>query len=187
MFILVKMKDAIPIPAHHLDKPRAVAVSHQVCALGGRTSAGAARASRTVPCRLAQRRKSVYAIWGWSWQIEEKYCNRVLLENGLCICLYELLDLGDGLIYQSDASVHVRAEFTYSAYARARAHTARCALVRASHLSQKSPSGPHALPAYYGRDSPRGAGARENSCSGSARQAAPRETSACACWLDDAR
>eukprot|EP00802_Teleaulax_amphioxeia_P015420 Tamp_15510.p1 GENE.Tamp_15510~~Tamp_15510.p1 ORF type:complete len:223 (+),score=66.98 Tamp_15510:110-778(+) len=73
MFILVKMKDAIPIPAHHLDKPRAVAVSHQ---------------------------------------IEEKYCNRVLLENGLCICLYELLDLGDGLIYQSDASVHVRAEFT---------------------------------------------------------------------------
>ena len=140
--------------------------------MGGRTSAGAARASRTVPCRLAQRRKSVYAMWGWSWQIEEKYCNRVLLENGLCICLYELLDLGDGLIYQSDASVHVRAEFTYSAYARARAHTARCALVRASHLSQKSPSGPHALPAYYGRDSPRGAGARENSCSGSARQAA---------------
>ena len=30
MFILVRMKDAIPIPAHNLDKPRAVAVSHQI-------------------------------------------------------------------------------------------------------------------------------------------------------------
>eukprot|EP00277_Geminigera_cryophila_P008295 CAMPEP_0179406168 /NCGR_PEP_ID=MMETSP0799-20121207/730_1 /TAXON_ID=46947 /ORGANISM="Geminigera cryophila, Strain CCMP2564" /LENGTH=216 /DNA_ID=CAMNT_0021177173 /DNA_START=152 /DNA_END=802 /DNA_ORIENTATION=+ len=67
------MKDAIPIPADQLDKPRAVAVSHQ---------------------------------------IEDKYCNRVLLEVGLCVCLHELTELGDGLIYQSDASVHVRAEFT---------------------------------------------------------------------------
>ena len=66
------MKDAIPIPAEKLNKPRAIAVSHQ---------------------------------------IEEKYCNRVLLDTGLCICLYELVELGDGLIYQSDASVHVRAEF----------------------------------------------------------------------------
>ena len=74
MFTLVKMKDAIPIPADKLDKPRAVAVSHQ---------------------------------------IEDKYCNRVLLEVGLCVCLHELTELGDGLIYQSDASVHVRAEFTY--------------------------------------------------------------------------
>jgi DNA-directed RNA polymerase III subunit RPC8 len=73
MFTLVKMKDAIPIPANKLDKPRAVAVAHQ---------------------------------------IEEKFCNRVLLNTGLGICLYELLELGDGLIYQSDASVHVRAEFT---------------------------------------------------------------------------
>jgi len=74
MFTLVKMKDAIPIPADQLDKPRAVAVLHQ---------------------------------------IEDKYCNRVLLEVGLCVCLHELTELGDGLIYQSDASVHVRAEFTY--------------------------------------------------------------------------
>ena len=54
MFALVKMKDAIPIPADKLDKPRSIAVSHQ---------------------------------------IEEKYCNRVLLDTGLCICLYELLEV----------------------------------------------------------------------------------------------
>ena len=75
MFNLVKMRDAIPIPANKLDKPRALAVAHQ---------------------------------------IEEKYCNKVVQagSTGLCVSLFELLELGDGLIYQSDASVHVRAEFT---------------------------------------------------------------------------
>lgn len=58
MFTLVKMKDAIPIPADKLDKPRAIAVSHQ---------------------------------------IEEKYCNRVLLDIGLCICLYEMLEVRFGM------------------------------------------------------------------------------------------
>ncbi len=75
MFTLAEMKDAIPIPASELGKPRPMAVAHQ---------------------------------------IESKYCNRVLLDVGLCICLHELTELGDGLIYQSDASVHVRARFTSS-------------------------------------------------------------------------
>jgi len=73
MFTLVEMKDAIPIPASELGKPRPIAVANQ---------------------------------------IEQKYCNRILLECGLCISLHELTELGDGLIYQSDASVHIRARFT---------------------------------------------------------------------------
>mmetsp|Transcript_41426 Transcript_41426/g.84697 ORF Transcript_41426/g.84697 Transcript_41426/m.84697 type:complete len:221 (+) Transcript_41426:290-952(+) len=73
MFTLVEMKDAIPVPASELDKPRPVAVGNQ---------------------------------------IEQKYCNRVLLDVGLCISLYELTEIGDGLIYQSDSAVHIRVRFT---------------------------------------------------------------------------
>lgn len=68
MFVLVRMKDAIPIPASELDKPRVLAVTNQ---------------------------------------IEEKYCNRVLTDVGLCICTHEISELGDGLMYLSDSSVHV--------------------------------------------------------------------------------
>jgi hypothetical protein len=68
MFILVRMRDAIPIPASELDKPRPQAVANQ---------------------------------------IEEKYSNRVLIDIGLCICLFEICELGDSLMYQSDSAVHV--------------------------------------------------------------------------------
>ena len=68
MFTVVRMKDAIPIPASELDKPRQLAVANQ---------------------------------------IEEKYCNRVIIDVGLCICLFEICDLGDSLMYQSDSAVHV--------------------------------------------------------------------------------
>jgi DNA-directed RNA polymerase III subunit RPC8 len=72
MFILVRLKDAVPIPASELDKPRPLAVANQV---------------------------------------EAKYSNRVLLDVGLCISLFEVCELGDGLMYQSDSSVHVRTRF----------------------------------------------------------------------------
>ena len=62
------MRDAIPIPASELDKPRPQAVANQ---------------------------------------IEEKYSNRVLIDIGLCICLFEICELGDSLMYQSDSAVHV--------------------------------------------------------------------------------
>uniref|UniRef100_A0A7S0HIV8 RNA polymerase III subunit Rpc25 domain-containing protein n=1 Tax=Hanusia phi TaxID=3032 RepID=A0A7S0HIV8_9CRYP len=73
MFVLVKLKDAIPIPASELSKPRSLAVSNQV---------------------------------------EKKYSNRVLLGTGLCVCLYEIEELGEGLIYPSDSAVHVRVTFS---------------------------------------------------------------------------
>ncbi|EKX47764.1 DNA-directed RNA polymerase III subunit RPC25 [Guillardia theta CCMP2712] len=73
MFVLVKMKDAVPIPASELSKPRSLAVSNQ---------------------------------------IEKKYSNRVLLGTGLCVCLYEIEELGEGLIYPSDSAVHVRVTFS---------------------------------------------------------------------------
>jgi hypothetical protein len=73
MFTLVRLKDAIPVPACELDKPRPLAVANQ---------------------------------------IELKYSNRVVTDVGLCVCLHEILELKDGLIYVSDSSVHIRAEFT---------------------------------------------------------------------------
>mmetsp|Transcript_19142 Transcript_19142/g.46215 ORF Transcript_19142/g.46215 Transcript_19142/m.46215 type:complete len:204 (+) Transcript_19142:315-926(+) len=72
MFTLVQMRDAVPIPASELDKPRPTAVGNV---------------------------------------IELKYCNRILPGVGLCICLYDITQLGDGKIYLSDSRVHVRAEF----------------------------------------------------------------------------
>lgn len=68
MFMVVRVRDAIPIPASELDKPRSQAVANQ---------------------------------------IEEKYSNRVLIDVGLCICLFEICELGDSLMYQSDSAVHV--------------------------------------------------------------------------------
>jgi DNA-directed RNA polymerase III subunit RPC8 len=73
MFTVVRIKDAIPVPACELDKPRPLAVANQ---------------------------------------IELKYSNRVIADVGLCICLHEIVELKDGLIYVSDSSVHIRAEFT---------------------------------------------------------------------------
>ena len=73
MFTVVRIKDAIPVPACELDKPRPLAVANQ---------------------------------------IEAKYCNRVIPDVGLCVCLYEIHELKDGLIYVSDSAVHIRAEFT---------------------------------------------------------------------------
>ncbi len=77
MFTVVRIKDAIPVPACELDKPRPLAVANQ---------------------------------------IELKYSNRVIADVGLCVCLYEILELKDGLIYVSDSSVHIRAEFTMVTY-----------------------------------------------------------------------
>jgi DNA-directed RNA polymerase III subunit RPC8 len=77
MFTVVRIKDAIPVPACELDKPRPLAVANQ---------------------------------------IELKYSNRVIADVGLCVCLHEILELKDGLIYVSDSSVHIRAEFTLVIY-----------------------------------------------------------------------
>ncbi len=44
-------------------------------------------------------------------QINEKYGDKVLPNIGLCITLYDLVELGDSFIYPSEGSVHIKVKF----------------------------------------------------------------------------
>eukprot|EP01041_Mallomonas_annulata_P003228 gene3228-6382_t len=44
-------------------------------------------------------------------QIEEKFSNKVLVDVGLCICLYDFVDVGDPYIYPAEGAAHQRVKF----------------------------------------------------------------------------
>lgn len=44
-------------------------------------------------------------------EIESKYCNKVIADCGLCICLFEFCSVGDAHVYPSDGSAHVEVTF----------------------------------------------------------------------------
>lgn len=49
----------------------------------------------------------------WVWQVlteevDRKYSNRIVMEGGLGICLYDVLRVGDPYIYPSDGASHHR-------------------------------------------------------------------------------
>jgi DNA-directed RNA polymerase III subunit RPC8 len=43
--------------------------------------------------------------------VHAKYANHVIMNVGLCICLYAFGEIGDAYIYPSDGSAHYKADF----------------------------------------------------------------------------
>lgn len=46
-------------------------------------------------------------------ELDRKLANTVFQELGLCICLYDILSLGDCILVPSDANFHVKVKFRY--------------------------------------------------------------------------
>ncbi len=44
-------------------------------------------------------------------QIELKYCNKVLVDAGLCISFYDFLEVGDPYIYPAEGATHQSVKF----------------------------------------------------------------------------
>ena len=44
-------------------------------------------------------------------EIDLKYANKVILGTGLCISLYDFLDIGDGYIHPAEGAVHYKVIF----------------------------------------------------------------------------
>ncbi|KAK9457232.1 RNA polymerase III subunit Rpc25-domain-containing protein [Dipodascopsis uninucleata] len=44
-------------------------------------------------------------------EINAKYANRVVYDAGLCVCLYDILEVGDGLIRHGDGSAYIKTVF----------------------------------------------------------------------------
>ena len=46
-------------------------------------------------------------------ELDRKLANTVFQELGLCICLYDILSLGDCILVPSDPNFHIKVEFRY--------------------------------------------------------------------------
>merc|ERR1712168_1698697 len=44
-------------------------------------------------------------------EVNRKLCNRVLLDVGLCICLYDILEIGKSFILPGDGAAHTKVHF----------------------------------------------------------------------------
>ena len=45
-------------------------------------------------------------------EIDRKYSNRVVMDVGLAVCLYDFVEVGDAYLYPSDGAAHHRGEST---------------------------------------------------------------------------
>jgi len=43
--------------------------------------------------------------------LDDKYCNRVVREVGLCVCIYDFTEVNDSYIYPADGAAHVDVKF----------------------------------------------------------------------------
>jgi len=46
-------------------------------------------------------------------ELNQKLSNRVMMDVGLCMALWDIQSLGDGIIYQGDAGIHCEVKFRY--------------------------------------------------------------------------
>lgn len=46
-------------------------------------------------------------------EIDRKLANTIFQELGLCICLYDILSMGDCILLPSDANFHIKVKFRY--------------------------------------------------------------------------
>ena len=44
-------------------------------------------------------------------EVNRKLCNRVVIDVGLCICLYDILEIGKSFILPGDGAAHTKVHF----------------------------------------------------------------------------
>ena len=49
-------------------------------------------------------------------QIEIKYCNKILVDAGLCISFYDFMEIGDPFVYPAEGSSHQQVKFRLAVF-----------------------------------------------------------------------
>jgi DNA-directed RNA polymerase III subunit RPC8 len=50
-------------------------------------------------------------------QLNSKYANKIVVDVGLGICVYDLLDVADGMLFPGSAGAHVNVKFRLAVFA----------------------------------------------------------------------
>ena len=70
-----------------------------------------------VVCRIADVIQIVPDLFGADYsmvlteEIDRKYANKVIADVGLCITLYDFIDIGDAFVHPSDGTAHTEGIF----------------------------------------------------------------------------